>query len=43
MAHPNKHIREALEYGKLHGWRFEKAGGRAHIFGTIYCRHGHSD
>lgn len=43
MAHPNKHIRDALDYAEQHGWRFEKARGHAHIYGSIYCSHGHND
>ena len=43
MAHPNKHIREAIDYAEDHGWQFEKASGQAHISGTIYCSHGHRD
>ena len=35
--HPNKHIREAIEYAEGKGWEFVKAGGHAHIFGTLYC------
>jgi hypothetical protein len=35
--HPNKHIREAIEYAKKHGWKFEKAGARAHAFGSLCC------
>ncbi|MFO7902516.1 MAG: hypothetical protein ACQESR_25340 [Planctomycetota bacterium] len=45
MAHPNKHIREAIEYARQHGWTFAKAAARAHIHGTLYCplrrREGH--
>lgn len=40
MAHPNKHIREAIEYAESRGWRFEKSGPRAHRYGTLYCPHG---
>ena len=36
-GHPNKPIREAIRYAEQHGWTFEKAGARAHIFGTLYC------
>ncbi|MDA1049533.1 MAG: hypothetical protein O3C40_03515 [Planctomycetota bacterium] len=37
MPHPNKHIREAIEYAEQHGWTFVKASARAHIYGTLYC------
>ncbi|MEM8875602.1 MAG: hypothetical protein AAGD32_15255 [Planctomycetota bacterium] len=37
MAHPNPHIRQAIEYGERKGWRFIKAGGRAHLYGTLLC------
>ncbi len=35
--HPNKHIREAVEYAENNGWRVVKANARAHIWGRIYC------
>jgi hypothetical protein len=35
--HPNKHIREAIEYAENHGWRFVKSAPRAHSFGKLYC------
>lgn len=36
--HPNKEIREALEYALANGWRVEKAEGKsAHRWGSIYC------
>ncbi len=35
--HPDKHIRAAIEQAEELGWRFEKAGPRAHAFGTLYC------
>jgi hypothetical protein len=37
--HPNKHIREAVDYALVHGWRLRKAGPRAHIWGVLLCRH----
>ena len=37
-AHPNKHIREAIEYAEQRGWTFQKAGARAHSFGALFCR-----
>jgi len=43
--HPNKHIREAIQYAEQRGWRFEKAGPRAHVYGALLCplreREGH--
>ena len=36
-SHPNKHIREAIDYALAHGWRFTKASAHAHIFGTLWC------
>lgn len=43
--HPNKDIREAIEYAVSKGWRVEKAGPRAHPWGHLYCpersREGH--
>lgn len=35
--HPNKHIREAVNYALEHGWRLLKAGPRAHVWGTLLC------
>ena len=35
--HPNKHIREAVDYALDHGWRLRKAGPRAHIWGLLLC------
>jgi hypothetical protein len=37
--HPNKHIREAVEYAVQRGWRLIKAGPRAHRWGTLLCTH----
>ncbi|MFH5804385.1 hypothetical protein [Alienimonas sp. DA493] len=37
MTHPNKHIREAIEYALSRGWRLEKAGGSSHNWGTLLC------
>jgi hypothetical protein len=28
--HPNKHIRDALDYAEEHGWTIRKSGPRAH-------------
>jgi len=35
--HPNKHIREAVDYALAHGWTLRKAGAQAHIWGMVYC------
>ena len=35
--HPNKHIREAINYALEHGWRLRKAGSRAHLWGVLLC------
>ena len=35
--HPNKHIREAVNYAFAHGWRLRKAGPRGHIWGLLLC------
>jgi hypothetical protein len=35
--HPNKHIREAIEYAEQRGWEFVKSSARAHSFGALYC------
>ena len=37
MTHPNKHIREAVEYALSHGWRLQKPGKSAHVWGTLLC------
>jgi hypothetical protein len=42
-THPNKHIREAIEYAEQRGWEFVKAGARAHSFGALYCPHRERD
>jgi hypothetical protein len=41
--HPNKHIREALNYAEACGWTIKKAGPRAHAWGVIQCSYGHRD
>jgi hypothetical protein len=38
--HPNKHIRQAVDYALEHGWSLKKAGARAHIWGMLYCPRG---
>ena len=35
--HPNKEIRQAIEYAVSLGWRIEKAGPRAHVWGRALC------
>jgi hypothetical protein len=35
--HKNEHIRSAIQYALAHGWTLQKAGPRAHIWGTLYC------
>ena len=35
--HPNKHIREAIEYALDHGWTLQKSGPRAHVWGRLLC------
>jgi hypothetical protein len=35
--HPDKHIREAIEYAERQGWRVTGSSGRAHVWGTIWC------
>ena len=32
--HPNKHIREAVQYALSSGWTLRKAGPRAHTWGV---------
>lgn len=35
--HPNKEIRAAIEYAASKGWRIEKAGPGAHVWGRALC------
>jgi len=35
--HPNKEIREALEYAESQGWQIKKSNSHAHAWGTILC------
>ena len=42
-SHPNKHIREALDYAENCGWTVRKSAGRTHAWGTIYCPFGHQN
>jgi len=39
--HPNKHIREALQYAEDRDWTVKKSSARAHAWGTIFCPFGH--
>ena len=39
--HPNKDIREALEYAKQKGWQVKQGG--SHAWGKIYCPYNDSD
>lgn len=41
MAHPNKHIREAIEYAESRRWTYLE-GGKSHKKGTLLCSHGHT-
>jgi hypothetical protein len=41
--HQNKHIRAAIRYAEQNGWTVTKDGPRAHIWGTLYCRHSGRD
>ena len=43
IDHPNKHIREALNYDEMHGWAIRKSGPRAHAWGVISCQFGHPE
>ena len=35
--HSNKHIQDAVRYAEGKGWTVTKAGGRAHIWGVLWC------
>ena len=35
--HPNKHIRDAVDYAVARGWRLVQSGARAHAWGRLYC------
>ena len=35
--HSDKDIRQAIDYAVSRGWRIEKAGPRAHIWGRALC------
>jgi hypothetical protein len=37
--HPNKHIRDAVDYAISQGWRLVKSGPRAHAWGRLYAQH----
>lgn len=36
VSHPNKHIREAIQYAQTNGWRYDERG-KSHKKGTLYC------
>jgi hypothetical protein len=36
MGHPNKIIREAVDFAVANGWRLVKSGPRAHAWGRLY-------
>ena len=40
MTHPNKHIREAVEYAVSRGWRIVKPGRSSHNWGRLRCPFG---
>ena len=35
--HPNKHIREAIEYAQSRGWRLLKTSGHTHVWAKLLC------
>ena len=35
--HPNKHVREVIEYAESRGWTFVPSGRSGHRFGTLRC------
>jgi len=37
-SHPNRHIREAVNYAIQHGWRLVESKG--HPWGILFCPHG---
>lgn len=41
--HPNKEIREALNYATQQGWTIRGAGSSSHAWGMIYCPENNSD
>lgn len=41
--HPNKHIREAIEYAVTHGWDVVDVGKSAHAFCRLRCLAGHTE
>ena len=36
-THPNKHIREAIQYAEQKGWTVVKTRGHAHIWAKLLC------
>jgi hypothetical protein len=41
--HPNRYIREVLQYAEEQGWTIRKSGPRAHAWGVIFCFFGHRE
>lgn len=41
--HPNKHIKEALEYAIESGWEVVETGKSAHAFCRLRCLAGHNE
>lgn len=41
--HPNKHIRDAIEYAVSHGWHFVDSGKSSHAFCRLKCTFGHTE
>ncbi|MDO5541738.1 MAG: hypothetical protein Q4F77_00375 [Acinetobacter sp.] len=41
--HPNKHIREAIEYAVENGWDVVETGTSGHAFCRLKCVLGHSE
>ncbi len=39
--HPDKDIRQAINYALANGWKFKESNG--HAFGRLYCMLGHSE
>jgi len=43
MYHPDKHIREAMQFAESLGWTFTEAGPHGHAYGFLYCPHHERD
>lgn len=41
--HPNKHIREAIEYAIENGWDVVESGKSSHAFCRLRCIAGHTE